>query len=493
MAEASTSLVESMGGLKLGAGTSGSDFNRQNPHHIALAESVQRLIQSAEAVATHARQVGPLDIAQISSLGREANALARVTKTFSDATEQYIVAYIISLASPNGLVQNILSHFDDELGEITRDVLNSTSDESNVLREILEMCYDQALDPSGTLHSDNYFIPLREARLEQPYDPDFESEAYYDHINRLDVDDSYAEACRMRWERESEKERQQEEEWIEFWVQALSECPEVPTLFYPPASLLQRRLSDVPRYLFRAFDDKSTGKNNNNVIASTESISANSRRSRIDLLLRPGKEAANMLHRHLNKRCFRCDDEGEDADNLMSWSSSLLFVIQYAIWRRQKGQRTPADIHICMVDTTKFPPGQFARDLSLIRAYRGVPELDKKKRDFFDFRLERKEYDNGEYLSQGVLHHTGRSCVTSLSQLAKAGLYELYREFSDPAAMDSWTKRVGALRSEWSSEHTTTEPDIQKASDIAAACFDKFNTLDVVLLLLSFKNRKLQT
>lgn len=156
MAEASTSLVESMGGLKLGAGTSGSDFNRPNPDQIALAESVQRLIQSAEAVATHARQVGPLDIAQISSLGREANALARVTKTFSDATEQYIVAYIISLASPNGLVQNILSHFDDELGRITRDVLNSTSDESNVLREILEMCYDQALWQSSCrqlLHS----------------------------------------------------------------------------------------------------------------------------------------------------------------------------------------------------------------------------------------------------------------------------------------------------------------------------------------------------
>ena len=33
--------------------------------------------------------------------------------------------------------------------------------------------------------------------------------------------------------------------------------------------------------------------------------------------------------------------------------------------------------------------------------------------------------DNGEYLSQGEVHHTGRSCVFSLDQLVQAGLHDL--------------------------------------------------------------------
>lgn len=87
------------------------------------------------------------------------------------------------------------------------------------------MCYGQALHISGTLHSDNYFIPLGEASLAWLYDPDFESKDYYEHEDRLAVDYSYAEAFRVRCERKSEKEGQQREEWIRFWVQALSNCP----------------------------------------------------------------------------------------------------------------------------------------------------------------------------------------------------------------------------------------------------------------------------
>lgn len=492
MAEEFTRLVDSMGELRVADGTSslyGLNFNRPRPNQIAVVQSIQKLIQSAEATATHAQQVESSDIAQLSSLRRRASALARVTKTFSDATERYIIAYITSLAGPNVLVRDILSHFDDKLRSIIQDVLNSTSDDSNVLREILEMCHNQALDTSGSLHSDNYFILQAEARSGWPFDPE-----YYDHINRLDVDDSYTEAFRVRCERESEKERQQKEGWIRFWVQGLSKCPNGPTLFYPAASRLpQCHLSDVPRYLFRAFDHKSTGRNDHNVIASTESISMNSRSSRADLLSRTGEEAAIMLYRHLTKPCFEENDERGNVDNLMSWSSSLLFVIQYATWRCYKRHCTPAEVEICMVDTTKFPHGQFARDMSLIRAYRGSPQLAQEIRDFFNFRLKRKYYDNGEYLSQGVLHHTGRSVVVSLSQLIEAGLYDLYPEFADSAEMSSWTKRVGALRSGWSTEHTTTESDIKRASNIATACFHSFNTPDVALLLLSFKNRKLRT
>lgn len=235
MAENLTSLVDSTGGLQFADRTtelSGSHPNRPNAEQIGLVEAIRALIQSAEDTAINAHQVESLaesthtrrgwDIAQLSSLRRRATALANLTETYSDAVERYVVAYVTSLAGPRTLVQKLLSHFDDELRSIARDVLNSTSDDSNVLRETLEMCYNQALHTSGILHSDSYFIPLGEASLEWPYDPDFESEEYYDHENRLAVDDGYAETFRMRCERKFEKERQQREEWIGFWVQALS-------------------------------------------------------------------------------------------------------------------------------------------------------------------------------------------------------------------------------------------------------------------------------
>ncbi|KAJ9129615.1 hypothetical protein NKR23_g12500, partial [Pleurostoma richardsiae] len=204
MAEGFTSLIDSVAGLRLADATaelSGSETDRLNPYQ-TLVEATQALIQTAKATAAHAQQV-PLtesthtrrgqDIAQLSSVRRTVNALANTTATFRDAADRYVVAYIKSLAGRETEVQKILSYFDDELRSIAQGALNNTSDDSSVLREILELCYRQSLHASGTLHFDNYFIPLSEASLEWPYDPDFESEKYYEHENRL-ADEGYAEA-----------------------------------------------------------------------------------------------------------------------------------------------------------------------------------------------------------------------------------------------------------------------------------------------------------
>ncbi|KAG9257184.1 uncharacterized protein F5Z01DRAFT_647920 [Emericellopsis atlantica] len=498
MAEDIPSLVDSIKGLRLAHGTTVlpcADSDRASSHQIILVDALRALIQSAEATNTHAREVLPLakasptlssqDIAQLSSLRTRANALASITKTFSDACERFFVASITSLAVQETLARKMLSHFDDKVKSIARDVLNSAGDDTNVLREILEMCYSQSLHTSGTLHSDNYFIPLGEASLEWPYDPDFESEQYYEHEDRA-ADDGYAAAFRLRCERKSESERKQREEWIRFWVSALGNCPDGPTLFYPAAG--QCRLADVPRYLFRAFDDASLGRSNKNVVASMESISTESLGSKRDLLSRPRERATRMLHKHLTNSCFG----GEDTDNLMSWSSSLLFVLQYAIWRRRHFNSDPSDVKICMVDTRKFPHGQFARDKSLLREYSKAPKLDEEIKGFFDFRLGKPDYDNGEYISQGILHHTGRSSVVSLAQLTGAGLHDLYPEFANLEAMKLWTNRVKELRSIWSSEHTTTQSEIRIASEIGRVCFHGGNVPEGALLLLSFKNRKLR-
>ena len=65
--------------------------------------------------------------------------------------------------------------------------------------KILEACLVQAY--SGNLQVDDYFTSLYEANLKSPYDPDFDSEAYYEHENRLQVDDGYAEAESRRKQR----------------------------------------------------------------------------------------------------------------------------------------------------------------------------------------------------------------------------------------------------------------------------------------------------
>jgi hypothetical protein len=135
----------------------------------------------------------------------------------------------------------------------------------------------------------------------------------------------------------------------------------------------------------------------------------------------------------------------------MSCTSSLLFAIQYAIWRRHNFGCDSADIKICVVDTRRFPHGQFVHDRWLLQAYRHIDEREgEKKRDFFRFRLDDERYYNGEYLSQGSVNHAGRSCMVSWKSLEEYGLYDLYPEFADEEGAKTWVKRALELRKGWS-------------------------------------------
>jgi hypothetical protein len=130
--------------------------------------------------------------------------------------------------------------------------------------------------------------------------------------------------------------------------------------------------------------------------------------------------------------------------------------------------------------------------MSQFRAYCEAPVINKKARGFFDFRMRSPDYDNGEYLSQGILHHAGRSSVASLEQLIHSELHELCPECADPNGEHSWANRVKFLRSKWSIRHTTTQLDIKTAIKIARTCFNSHDVGDVALLLLSFKSRGLR-
>jgi hypothetical protein len=55
-------------------------------------------------------------------------------------------------------------------------------------------------------------------------------------------------------------------------------------------------------------------------------------------------------------------------DNLVSWTSSLLFVLVYIfhLYANLTDGLTFDDIHLCIIDTISFPRGVFLRDMDLI-------------------------------------------------------------------------------------------------------------------------------
>ncbi|KAH6985540.1 hypothetical protein EDB80DRAFT_822422 [Ilyonectria destructans] len=467
-----------------------------------LAEKIDNLIQAANTAVLQAQQAKTLvegtntissdDITEICGLRSKANGLEEAANALGGATERSIIEHVISLGDRREtIINSLISHFDKRIMTISRDILDNSDNDPCVLWRIAEKCYMEAIRTSGKLHSDDYFIPLEETYLESPFDPDFESEEYYEHENRLEIDEGYARAYRYNRELKEQRKRRERERWIDFWVRVLSNCPSGPTLFYPPAAAtsLKWPFQGIPRYLFRVFDSESSGRNDDTVVASTMSVSKSPGRKNMDLLSLQPREASKMLYSHSNKPCFG----GVPSDNLMSWSSSLIFVIQYAIWRSHKRGRSPADVRICVVDTSKFPPGQFARDMWLLRAYCNTARLSDHQDQFFRFRLENSDYDNGEYFSQGIVNHGGRSCTFSLHSLIRSGLYSLYPEFADVQARNQWTNRVRQLRLGWLyEEQSTPRQDLECAFRMARECFRAFDVRDVALLLLSLKNRKLQ-
>lgn len=144
---------------------------------------------------------------KLSSFRRKATIFTDITDTFIDAAKSYTIAYITSLAGLETLSQKILSYFNNKLRSIICDVLNNTSDDNNILQETLEIYYSEALNASGALYSDNYFIPLGKANLVWPYNPNFESEDYYKYKNCIAINNSYTKAFQEQCKCKSEKEQ----------------------------------------------------------------------------------------------------------------------------------------------------------------------------------------------------------------------------------------------------------------------------------------------
>lgn len=260
-----------------------------------------------------------------------------------------------------------------------------------------------------------------------------------------------------------------------------------PTLFNN--DLLEH--ANVPRYLFRAFDSRSSSKSDGGFVESQASLSEADTYGR-DLLSQNELKAAKMLFNHLKWKIPGPDDAPH---NLSSWTSSLLFAIQGAIYRCDMdfNPMDPRNVKICVVDTTKFPQGQFAPATQLIKKFVGCVQGDPDISDFFDFRLNVKRYNNGEYLSQGRVSLTGRCWTVSLDSLRQSGLSNLYPEFDDEQGRRKWANRTLELRRLWSPKQYTSGEEFRTALDIARGCFPADVATQMALMLLCFKDRMMRT
>lgn len=385
----------------------------------SAASALSTQIQEAQALNGNDSAVLSCRVAALGSLLQRTTEITEIGHAVEEATVNHIISRLKSLTISDGEVHKLLLHFRLEVKGIIKDTYKASGWNQESMVRILEACYAQTL--SGNLHVEGYFASLYEAALGSPYDSEFESEEYYDHESRLQIDDDSAEAeCarqKRQFEARIEAERRTDRAWVGFWVRTLHGCSGGPTLFWPYSTIGDSEdLPETPKYLFRTYDAKSSGRSDDSLVASSASI-YQAETSRTDLLSLDQDDIADRLCAHFNKNCF---GETSNADNLMSWSSSLLVALQYAIWRCSKGRLSSADVQICVVDTTKFPTGQFARDTWLFKQCHDGRSLSPKIRN--QMRLREMGYDNGEYLSQGLVVHRDRSTVVTLEDIISSGL-----------------------------------------------------------------------
>ncbi|KAF3810911.1 hypothetical protein GCG54_00003089 [Colletotrichum gloeosporioides] len=239
---------------------------------------------------------------------------------------------------------------------------------------------------------------------------------------------------------------------------------------------LKASFEQTPRYLFRVYDDTSSGTTNAEYVSSrlADLGSLDCRRNMLD---QTTKKAASILNQHLNWRGWQHE---RDVDNLVSWSSSLLFTLQYALYRhnkRRKG-RSAHNVHIIMIDTTKFPRETFIRDLEVMHCLRNGNLQLKQLYRLRTTGQRGRIFSFGEYLSQGCINVSRASGVTSLKKLIDTGLFNesVCPYLGDSVHWSRLAKRVLTLREEvdslrveqqaWASlEHT------RAFIAIAEACF----------------------
>ncbi|KAL4779832.1 hypothetical protein BJX76DRAFT_65965 [Aspergillus varians] len=232
----------------------------------------------------------------------------------------------------------------------------------------------------------------------------------------------------------------------------------------------------TPRYLYRLVAPQAGGS------AAAARMSTAIPMNNTDIYHLPTQKGAAQLLNHL-----LWQQGHQNGCNLMSWTSSLLFALQFALYRHSKDGDDLRQIQLIILDTSCFPPGTFIQDMEIMRSFQ---DADHRIRKFVEFR--ESEYYFGEYLTQGRLAIQGKCVCTSVQRLIDLGLFELQPALADREQWQWWPKRVLEFREEFLAAKymPTTDEDVETAVDIAVQCFGGRWMVPVAIMLLALQPRR---
>ncbi|TDZ67545.1 hypothetical protein CTRI78_v002786 [Colletotrichum trifolii] len=267
--------------------------------------------------------------------------------------------------------------------------------------------------------------------------------------------------------------------------QANRQTPDV--LFRPEQNerALVADLANIPRYLFRVHAPSTRGRTTNNEVTSVAALDEYDYATS-DMLSWDFEDAADMLRDHLTSW-------SREGDNLMSWSSSFLFALHYALYHIARNATDNAsNTRIYVVDTMGMAVGSFLPDLGLIDYFvywdSGAPPSMRLSK--LQWLRRSTEYNFGEYLCQGTLSIAGRATSTSLQNLINHGLLGLVPELAEPNGRLELAKRVYSLREDlFSLPSRPTKVETRTALVIAQGCFGQEWALPMMAALLSLRKR----
>ncbi|KAI6777452.1 hypothetical protein HG530_001397 [Fusarium avenaceum] len=244
----------------------------------------------------------------------------------------------------------------------------------------------------------------------------------------------------------------------------------------------------TPTYLFRLHFHGSNGYRTSDCVESPAFPNHLSAKHNwgspcgTDLLQLSSSEAAARLKAHLG---WKCCNRGRKTCNLMSWSSSLLFLLQYGLHRHQTDRPRPrlSDIKIIILDTRDFPKQVFLRDLDALKWL-----VDK--RDLEELRdLRKGQHYFGEYLTQGRLDIKGNHVQISMQQLIDGGLFtSICPALNQPQNWSSWAIATVKLRWTILQKNSVNKQRIRNTIFLAQSCVgDKF-VVPFALMLLCLRS-----
>lgn len=172
----------------------------------------------------------------------------------------------------------------------------------------------------------------------------------------------------------------------------------------------------------------------------------------IDISGQPTSLLAAILNRHLQGSAHATDEfpTPDSASPFLSWTSSLLYAFQLAVYKHKQEQLPLSKIYLCLVDTKLFLPSTFIEDVILVGALRG--EIDHMDDELYHAPFTQRTYEHwmvgcgrmcgytgietrydvcdmagyfGEYITQGQIYIKGWSTTVACDRIINDYLFTL--------------------------------------------------------------------